>query len=222
MPDWNTLVRQNLNDLRLGSQEEREVIAELAGHLEETFEQLRADGIPEAEALRLTLGETTEWKQVNRAIRGVKEKENAMNYRTRALWLPGLVTFTSASIFLMTLQQLGLHAKVLWKYEGALVFHLPWLLLLPVCGAAGAYLSRRGGGTLVASLTAGLFPSVVMLCVFCTFLPIAILLEHNSYVIQHPLYFVLATLDWTLVPGVALLAGALPASLRIGGRVATA
>src|SRR6266446_1490079 len=51
MPDWQKVVREQLAGLNLGREEEDEVIAELAGHLEETYEALRRDGLPEREAV---------------------------------------------------------------------------------------------------------------------------------------------------------------------------
>ena len=38
----------------------------------------------------------------------------------------------------------------------------PWLLSLPLCGGAGAYLSRRAGGERPACPAAGLFPVIAM------------------------------------------------------------
>jgi hypothetical protein len=55
MPDWQKLVREQLAGLNRGHEEEDEVIAELAGHLEETYEALRRDGLPELEAVHRAL-----------------------------------------------------------------------------------------------------------------------------------------------------------------------
>ena len=51
----------------------------------------------------------------------------------------------------------------------------------------------------------------IMLAVFSVFLPIAIFMERNTYVMNHPRYFGLALLAWTCVPGTALLLGGLAA-----------
>jgi hypothetical protein len=210
MPDWNAEVRKNLKNLGLTPHVQEEVIAELADHLQDHYEQLRAEGIPESEALERSLEQASGWRQMSRRIRNAKHKEDGMNYRTRALWLPGLTALATASICLMVLQLTGVQPKIWWKDGGALVIHLPWLLLLPLCGAAGAYLSLRAGGRRLARLAAGLFPALVMLAVFCVFLPVGILIERNAFIIRHPVYFVLAVLNWTVVPGLALLVGAAP------------
>jgi hypothetical protein len=55
MPDWNALVREHLDGLSLEAEERREVIAELAAHLEESFEELRRQGLAEEAAVSRTL-----------------------------------------------------------------------------------------------------------------------------------------------------------------------
>ena len=47
MRDWETIVGKELAGLALDARERRDVIAELAAHLEETFEELRKQGLPE-------------------------------------------------------------------------------------------------------------------------------------------------------------------------------
>ncbi|HEY4904092.1 MAG TPA: hypothetical protein VIH89_11510 [Candidatus Sulfotelmatobacter sp.] len=134
-----------------------------------------------------------------------------MNNRTKTLWLPGLAALTAASVLLMLLERIVmLQPRLWWKDSGVLAIHASWWILLPLCGAAGAYLSRRGGGQRLARLAAGLFPAIVMLCVFCFVLPVSVLIERNAFVMQHPLYFLLALINWTVVPGLALLLGTLP------------
>ena len=44
MPDWEALVSEQFAAISLEPEDRREVIAELAGHLEEAFEQLRGKG----------------------------------------------------------------------------------------------------------------------------------------------------------------------------------
>ncbi|MGC1617568.1 MAG: hypothetical protein WA765_03670, partial [Candidatus Acidiferrum sp.] len=55
MPDWNALVRERLAGLFLEQDERGEVIAELAAHLEESFEELRRQGLAEGAAVTRTL-----------------------------------------------------------------------------------------------------------------------------------------------------------------------
>jgi len=206
MHDWNLLVREHLKNLAVKAQQQEEAISELAAHLEDLYDESRMMGMSDEQAFQRSL------KQLKalppKALAQAKREEKTMNHRTKALWLPGLATLTAASVFLMALQQIPrLHPGVWSRHGGALVVDLPWLLLLPACGAAGAYLSRRAGGRRYTSLVAGLFPAIVMLAVFCVFLPISVAVERNTFVIQHPLYFLLAAVNWTVIPGFALFLG---------------
>jgi hypothetical protein len=81
----------------------------------------------------------------------------------------------------------------------------PRLLMLPLCGAAGAYLSRRGGGERLACLAAGLFPVIAMTSL------VGVLALTGKFVYAKPqsLYFWMAVLLGAILPGVALLLGAL-------------
>ena len=144
-----------------------------------------------------------------------------MNSRTKTLWLPGLATLSAASISLMLLQQFAyLHPEVWQKDGGALVVDLPWLLLLPLCGALGAYLSQRARGQRIASLVAGLFPSIIMFAVFCVLIPVGVLVERNQFIIHHPTYFMLALVNWMVIPALLLFLGVVVVWLRSADREA--
>lgn len=224
MPDWKAVVVSHLKSIDLDASAQKEVIAELAGHLEDRYEQFLAQGMIEADAQRLTLDETPDWPRVVEDIKRSKDKGDPMNRRTKILWLPGLVAFTTASILLMALQRLVMlrptllltlersvgFRPTLWWRDQVDPIYLCWWVLLPLCGAAGAYLSRRAGGTRFACLAASLFPSIVMLCIFCFVLPVSLVVDKNAVVRHHPFYFVLAMAIWTVVPGLALILGALP------------
>jgi len=224
LPEWKSIVRSNLKDLDLSLREGEEIAAELAGHLEELYEQFLAKGLCESEACRLAVDETTDWQELAEGIERARRKEGVMNSRTKTLWLPGLVAFATASILLMALERLIMLQPALlitleraipvrptlWWRDQVVVIYLCWWILLPLCGAAGACMSRRAGGTRRACIAASLFPAIVVLCIFCFVLPVSFVVERNTVVMQHPLYFVLAMVNWTMVPGVALILGAMP------------
>src|SRR6266446_8064589 len=89
--DWEELVRAKLAGLSIEPREKREVIEELAGHLEESFESLRTNGLPEQAAMQQTLAQVADWQDLRRRIQIARTmKENMMNDRVRQLWLPGL------------------------------------------------------------------------------------------------------------------------------------
>ena len=93
---------------RRDGRERLEVITELAGHLEETYEALRRSGLPEREALHRALSQVTNWSDLWREICRARAKENIMNPRTSRLWLPSFVTLAASIITLVAVGFLGL------------------------------------------------------------------------------------------------------------------
>jgi hypothetical protein len=57
MPEWNKIVRENLPLACIIPQQQEQVAEELAGHLEDLYDEFRLDGYCEADALRLTMQE---------------------------------------------------------------------------------------------------------------------------------------------------------------------
>src|SRR4029077_19311483 len=150
-----------------------EIVSELASHLEDCYEECRTHGVGKSEAIERSLEQVASWPNLSRKIRGAKRKEEMMNHRTRTLWLPALISLAAAMFFLMISTQIALEPRVI--AERFIIFHtsttstsysfaayLPWLILLPFCGAAGAYLSRRAGGQRPVRLLAGLFPGIAL------------------------------------------------------------
>ena len=131
-----------------------------------------------------------------------------MNHRTKSLWLPALITLLGASVSLALMQVLRMRPQVAWILGWAVTLYWPWVATLPVLGALGAWLSRRGEGHAAASLIAGLSPAVVMLIVMSLIFPFGLLIDGWNFIRLVGFGLILAT--WVVVPGVALLAGALP------------
>jgi hypothetical protein len=159
-PDWKTLVRERLHTLNLESREVQEVVDELATHLEDFYEE-QIGGLSEFQARQNALDEVVEWRSLVRKIQHAKHKEKTMNARTKHLWLPGLVSLSASMGLLMILIEISLQPRLLGHSPLQIVI-LPWLVLLPLCGGAGAYLSWRGGADCWARLIAGLFPTIVL------------------------------------------------------------
>ena len=136
-----------------------------------------------------------------------------MNRRTRSLWLPALAAFFGASVTLMILEWIGMRPQMVWTSRqavghNALMFYWPWLATLPVCGAAGAFLSRRAYGAMGTQLAAGLSPALIMLTAMALVLPFGIAIDGFHFFQIAALG--LNLLNWVAIPGVALLVGALP------------
>ena len=128
----------------------------------------------------------------------------SMNTRTATFWLPALISLTAAMMCLTASTFVGMQLRFVARGLGAFVIYVPWLLMLPLCGAAGARLSRRAGGSRLACLAAGLFPVIAgtALVGFLTLI--------GDFVFAEPrwLHFSSAFLLGAILPGIALLAGA--------------
>jgi hypothetical protein len=207
--NWKSLVRRRLGRLDLPPPQQDEVVAELAAHLEDLYDQQRAQGSGDSQAIELALEEVANWRRLSKKIRRAKQ-EDTMNQRTRTLWLPGLVSLSLAMALLMILQLTGVPPRFVWMRSGPpVLFYSAWLFAQPLFGAIGAWLSRRAGGDRRACLAAGLFPSIVMLGLCCVGLTVKLITDRAA--LQLPLLSLLAQVCFLIVlPGLALLLGALP------------
>jgi len=214
MPDWQRYVQEHLGENRARTGEESEVADELASHLEEYYDALRACGMPEKDAIRETELRAGNWEQLQEGI-WLAGREGRMNDRIRQLWIPGLVTLILANVALAILQRL--HVEPLLAGVGTfwtLCFYLPWLLMLPAVRAIGAYVSRRAQGRGWQVYLAAVFPALVIGGLFLLILPFALLFDRNvSTHIQ--LTGVLSGLaSWVVLPGMALAAGVAAQEMR--------
>lgn len=210
MPDWNRLVRERLRELKLSPAQRDEIVAELAGHLEDRYEELCAQGIGESEGIARSLREVADWPRLARQIQRAKRKEEIMNNRIKNLWLPSCVSLAAAMGLLMLLQWTGFQPRLVWLGSMPLMLYVPWLLALPLFGAAGAYLSRRAGGPCLARVIAGLFPAIVILGLAGPALSSSLVVEPNVFVLRHPVYLAFGFFNWIVLPAAALLLGTTP------------
>jgi hypothetical protein len=209
--DWEELVRAKLAGLAIEPREKREVIEELAAHLDETYEELRGRGFTEEDAAQRALREVRDWHDLRRRIQTARRKENIMNDRVRQLWLPGLLTFALSMVLLELVQRFGARPIVLDLDKGTpiLMFYVSWLLTLPLAGAIGSLLSKRAGGSPRILAISSVFPVLPWGVVFLIATPAGLLIGHN---LSHHIVgaaFLSMMFGWVLVPGVALLAGGL-------------
>ena len=224
MPDWRQIVRQRLSGLTLDAAEKDEVHAELAAHLEESYEVCCKEGLPEKEAVHRTLEQVADWRDLQRRIFIAKRSGYPMQKRLHQLWIPGFLTFTLSTLFLMTLQRLGFQPRIVsWSGPGTILFYGPWLLSLVVFGAVGARLSSRAGGSRGTVFLASVFPVLALTAAFLLLFPIDLVVER---ILNRPVDFsIVATailrdgIGWILIPGAALLAGGLLAQLLLSRRL---
>lgn len=208
MENWQQRVREHLEACKLPREIRDEVVNELAAHLEEMDEEARARGLSETAAVEVALQEVKDWRVLAEDICRAKAEEEQMNHRTKSLWLPALMNLAGASLALMLMQLLGMRPGVIWMGKLAITCYWAWLASLPLFGAAGAYLSQRARGAARARLAAGLSPALVMLIVMSLILPWGLAIDGVDFI--RLVGFGLALVTWVVIPGVALLVGALP------------
>ncbi len=215
-PDWKAIVRERMSASGPSCDAREEVIAELAGHLEETYEAALTQGITEDAALEFTLQEVNDWRVLAANIRRAQLKEDPMNERTRTMWLPAMASLAGAALLLLIVQKLGVQPRVGWvqdtaQQKMAMVFYLPWLIALPVFGALGALLAGRSQASKLHRVIAGTAPALAMLGSFAVLLPVSLVLDRTAHLSGFPWgYFALTVLNWVGLPALALLLGALP------------
>src|SRR5215469_12472969 len=72
MPDWKAAIRERLASARLDAASETAMVEELAQHLEDRYQELRASGAPEEECHRCVLGELGDDDLLAREMRIVR------------------------------------------------------------------------------------------------------------------------------------------------------
>jgi hypothetical protein len=219
MPDWDEFVCERLTGISLEPRERNEVAAELADHLEETFEQLRRQGLPEEAAVERALSQVKNWQSLRRRIQVARSKENIMTNRVRQWWLPGFVALFLSVMLLMVNEFIGIRFGIkplIVSAHGSqmsapvAVIYVPWLLLLVPIGALAAYLAWRAGGSPGAMLLSILFPVLPHLAFFIVVFPVALVLDdHVAHNVTVSGLF-MGLIAWVLLPGIALLGGGLP------------
>jgi hypothetical protein len=220
MPDWQKLVSQRLAGLALDASEKEEICTELAGHLEESYESIRAEGLADQEAIHRTLARVADWRDLQQRIFVAKRRGHFMQKRLRQLWIPGFLMLALSTVFLMTLQKLGYQPRIVsWNGPDTILLYVPWLLSLPLFGGLGAYLSQRAGSSGSRVLLASIFPVLSLAACLFVILPVSFIVDSH---VEHRIRmasFLRSFFEWVLVPGIALLAGGLPVQLFLSRRL---
>lgn len=226
MPDWQTLVKGQLGALRLDPEEKDEVIAELAEHLEDRYEALLKQGLAEKDAVTEALRQVGAWQDLRRQIFSAKRREEPMKTRVQQLWVPGFLTLVLSMVVLAILQKLGLPPRFVRNGSPAILLDFPWMLWLfslPLLGALAAWFSSRAGASQGTVLLASVFPSLALTGAFLLMFPIGFVVER---VMGSQGDFSVAaatllrdTIGWILIPGLALLIGALPTQVLLSRHI---
>jgi len=226
MRDWREFVQSKLAELALPPGTKTDVVDELAAHLEETYAELRKQGMTEEAAAQLALLQVKDWHKLQRKIQNARIKENIMTNRVKQFWLPSLLTLLLSMVLLMLIQLFGPNP---WtpatggrlRMMPMAVVYVSWLLTLPLIGAMGAYLSIRAGGSPRAVFSSIMFPVFPYLAFVVIGLPLALILDdHVAHNITIPAFFV-GLSAWVIFPAVALLVGGLPAQIFVSRRLSS-
>jgi len=86
--------------------------------------------------------------------------EELMTGFIRKVAVPGLLTSAAVGFFYCALALDHIPRRVIWLAGGQLP--LSWWCLLPICGALGALLSQRKGGSRPQRIAASLLPSAIL------------------------------------------------------------
>jgi hypothetical protein len=222
MPDWQKLVRERLSGLVLDATEKEEVHAELAAHLEESYEGFRKRGLLEKEAAHRALEQVSDWQQLLRNIVAAKRREHPMKKRVPQLWIPGFLMLILSMLSLVMLQRQGFHPRNIWSGPNTILFYVPWLVSLPFFGALGTFLASRAGGSRGTALLASVFPVLALTGAFLLMFPIGwvdarIIGRQNDF--SSVATAILGDgIGWLLLPGGALFAGGLIVQIFLAAR----
>jgi len=207
--EWTQLVRERLGALGLSQECEQDVIAELAGHLDDRVAATVRTGMTEDDAVAIALEEVPDWVALNREISTAK-KEEPMNERTRKFWLPGTTMLVSAYVLMEAVTRMVPHNAWIRPLFPLFIF-VPWLLAYGVLGALGAHWSRRAGGGARTRFFAAIFPIALHVVIFlCVFIATSLQPHPRTPEWLMPSFLLAVFFKFILLPGIALAVGALP------------
>jgi hypothetical protein len=200
-------------------------VRELAGHLEEVYENLTGRGESSAAAERQALAYVSDWIRLRKKLERARGGDAMRNQQIRSVWLPGLLSTFVGFGLLRAILALGampwwiLQARLSDLFHATFIGHevwlfvIPWLAVLPLAGAVGAFASWRAGGRPGQRVVAAQFPVLVIFGLVA--LNLLIELVQPSVAADAVFARIFSFLiPWVVLPGISLLIGALPFARR--------
>jgi hypothetical protein len=134
------------------------------------------------------------------------QRADPRNDRIKRLWLSVTVTWLGAILSLMVLDRAD-HPSLVLRRPIPVVFNLPWLAMLILVGAAGAYLAQRADAPRKTRLVVATSPALLLGIVMLLLLPWRFAVDGYRWALT---FFAIDAENLAVVPGLALLFGALP------------
>jgi hypothetical protein len=123
--------------------------------------------------------------------------------RTKRLWLSVTVTWLGTSLVFMVRD----YPELILRRPIPVMFPLPRLATLVLVGAAGAYLAQRADVPRKTRLVVATSPALLLCIVLLLLLPWRVAVDGYPWAL---IFFAIDAETWALVPGLALLLGAVP------------
>jgi hypothetical protein len=135
----------------------------------------------------------------------LEQRANPTNDRSKRLWLSVTVTWLGAILSLLVLDRAD-HPSLVLRRPIPVWFPSPWLATLILVGAAGAYLAQRADAPRKTRLLVATSPALLLGIVMLLLLPWRFA-EGYRWALT---FFAIDAENCAVVPGLALLLGALP------------
>jgi hypothetical protein len=208
MVEWAKRVEERLKDCNQLARVDTEAIAELAGHVEDVYEELVTSGMPFAEAEEAALDEIGEPIVLCRGISEARGRRT-MSSATKNLFLPTMATLVLTLVGLMALRNGMFPHGFALTSEEALFLYFPWIFGSFAAGVLGGFWARKATGKARPKIAALYFcPACALVILILARPPVS-----WNVVRFHPaaltLYFTECLTLWAVLPACAILVGVL-------------
>jgi hypothetical protein len=208
MVEWRKRVEEHLKDCNQPARIGAEAITEIAGHVEDVYEELVASGMPFADAEKAALDEIGEPLVLCRRISEARERRT-MSSKTKNLFLPTMATLVLTLVGLMAVPNGMFPHGFALTSEETLFLYFPWIFGSFAAGVLGGFWARKTAGKARPKITALYFcPACALVILILARPPIS-----WNVVRLHPaaltLYFVECLTLWAILPACAIFVGGL-------------
>lgn len=134
------------------------------------------------------------------------QRGDPANDPVKRLWLSVTVTWLGTILSLVVLERID-HPELILRRPIPIWFSLPGLATLILVGTAGAYLAQRANAPRKARLVVATSPALLLGIVLLVLLPWRVAVDRSPWAFH---FFAIDAANLAVVPGLALLLGALP------------